>query len=302
MRYLTYRPMMDGLERVAKRFEDPLAEAIKVCSGLHSIEGLVMLDEMTWRENAGRIYFLETERLVQCLYRAKIRLCGGTLKAPVPAFAVAVPEKLKIDGLEIGPFVVSWSDEAERKGITRKMSKRAGIPIDYVGDPRFPDSWRLSVVSREGYGYSASCIPQTLLARALEVPISEFASVIGDMGEMAHVTLSGDESRRQAVQVRLACALMAYLEALPSATVDGMPGSVKRRDIEGRATMRISTMTVREPEGMRLERGGACTHYRSWYFRRYPLRDGKRRDGMVFVSDTVVNAWAGLEPKTVMAT
>jgi hypothetical protein len=89
------------------------------------------------------------------------------------------------------------------------------------------------------------------------------------------------------------------MKACPELIREGYPGGKNHKAFESRwdeFSPRVIGMPARMTADTHIS---PITHLRTWYFRSYPVRrNGTRKNGVVFVSSTVVNA--DVDPKTVV--
>ena len=111
------------------------------------------------------------------------------------------------------------------------------------------------------------------------------------------IPLKPEEMHVQYVTMRLAVRMLIYMRACPEHVRSGYPGNKNRKAFESRWT-EIGPHVVVSPHSlMHGTHGSPIAHLRTWYFRSYPVKkDGTRKDGVVFVNATMVNA--DVEPVT----
>lgn len=298
MRWLTYKPLGEELCRLCRGMVDSSGRLdddgyrSKVFSRMvpeavrrDHVMVWTLVDEFGLEREGNHVVFIESPALVDMFCKVRIRLEGSPLRLPFKYFTVAVPEGSMVGEYKARPLLVSRCRDKERESLFRKFG------VKYLGEPlnRVSDSLNecVSMVIRNEHGCLRHSIPDDRLMDVLEK--EDINSVVGRYPIAANC--DSDESRMQAMMTRMVCGMAAYLEARPEALAEGPPGAFVARDMGGRGYFRggIVKNTAKAPPGLGRDRGSMETHYRSWYYRRYPARqDGTRRPGLVFVTDTIV--------------
>ena len=105
------------------------------------------------------------------------------------------------------------------------------------------------------------------------------------------IPLTPEESHAQYVAFKLAMRMLVYMRACPEHIREGFPNGKNRKVFEGRWD-NFKPMVIGSPGRMTMgTHESPISHMRSWFFRSYPIkRDGTRKNGVVFVRATVVNA------------
>ena len=285
VKYKTYPTLIEQIERVAKNRRAGLQTlmALPPC-----IDQVSIIDELLWESKGGDTIFIDTPGLAGMLERARVKLEGGPLpKWPFEGtVAIAMPA-----GYDLPPALFSFlNHDTRRSFVEGRFSKEVGKPVDYATKD---SDEGISVLFKAGeMSYSRTAVPMRLMPALVEADTADDArNVIGQYPLLC--TKNTDEEIMASVRLlKLYVGLSAYLEAKPDALFSGPPGQFHRREFSSRGFLKTFTLsTVKGPPGLGSERGTVSSHYRCWYFRRYPLKaDGTRKDGMVFVSDTVVGA------------
>jgi len=249
-----------------------------------SVDVMTVLDELQFHGAGRNVLFLESGRLAEMLLKARIRLDGTPLKLPRESFSVALPSD---SGLP--PFMVCRLTNEIRRKVAARLEKIIETGVDRLDAPH---DHAVAICTRVDKGeYGRLSIPVEMMSAVAEADTVESASKI--LGTYpGGLVLSAEHMAVLLKQFRLLCALCAYVEARPEMLVDGLPSTVAPGDFPDRTTTSgpRTGMTIREPAGLGTAGGSKSTHFRTWYFRRYPRKkDGTRKDGMVFVEETVVN-------------
>jgi hypothetical protein len=86
--------------------------------------------------------------------------------------------------------------------------------------------------------------------------------------------------------IKSVISLSMYMQCEGVEVVDGYPEMVKAVDVPVR---KATPHTLGAQHFKRRDRSGPRSHYRSWHFRRYPIKkDGTRKPGLVAVRGAMV--------------
>ena len=297
MKYNIHVTLMSDLARMVKKIlgktvsiptciQYALERTMTMPGSAHMLEVVTLLDEIEYEQAGNHMLFVGSLDLQKMLMNAKFKMEGRKFRFPYDGFIINTPS-----AGDVAPFMVSHMTIPLRKKALKGLMEKAG-----QGDAAAeldPGSGEEGVTITMCYRkkYVRASIPFSKLSAAASADTTEeFHNVLGTYPGLCQGL--DDEDRTELIKaLHLLCGVSAYLEARPDSLKPGMPGEVAPRDIPDRATVKgvRSFETIHEPAGMR-KRDGSATHYRTWFFRVYPLRkDGSRTDGLVFVHDTIVN-------------
>ncbi len=205
--------------------------------------------------------FIEDGGLLEMLNRSKFDIEASVLGSPWPVFSVCPPTGLKIEGVEIRPFLFKLCSQKESRQHIVNVLEFVGVKAHadgaetlmaqiQIGEVGWCDDWssyidRLN--SQEG-----------------------FLEIKGSTGDTSRHT------RDLKLHSRLATALLVYVRAFPSMVREGFPKGVKERDRKFGAqgqTMRgkLKGISIR---GLYQDGGGRApclvrAHFRSLHDERY---------------------------------
>lgn len=280
---------------------------------IRTLETRILTDEVSWEKSGYPMYFPDTPELVQMLWRAKVdvRVEDLALDTFPRAFAFAWPE-CQIEGVQPRGCLIWWGNGSDMLTAALQFEKyyfnvlKSGKVDRSQTDPElgihmsFQKEDQAATVQNIKYSYYRASIPASLFGPGLasdagfEANFKKYSNsnMIGVMG------LSQEEQHIQYVTFKLAMRMLIYMRACPEHVSEGFPGGKNRKAFEGR-WMDFGPKVIGSP--FRLTGGthdSPAAHMRSWFFRSYPTKkDGKRKNGVVFVRATMVNA--DVEPLTV---
>ena len=256
----------------------------------------VLMDEEVYIKNKRRMYIPCSEKLVQTLWKAKMKVDVSDLTKFPRCFSVAWPKGVVIEGSELPACMVWFGRNKDKFEIAELMQKWIPIPFEY---PQGYDmeQYFLSItfLNREGIHIRCS-IPEDWIHLCLdsEACLEELYKGWEEIAD----SLNEEELKQQYVLVRSVVHLMVYATACPDSIVDGWPPGAGAKGVQKKGEpMILMAPKIDKTSGGHHESPEA--HWRDWHFRSYPRRrDGAKRDGLVFVRGCMV---AGdVDPKTVI--
>ena len=314
--YITFREQLVGtirremgLSKSYKRdrkFADSIVEMwLKEPGNSESMNTSLLIDEEDYVLGCGhRIYFPESSGLLRVLMRAKMDILPSDVGLFPNAFSIAFPDDYEFDGMRPVGTLVWFGTERERRAIHQQFASKYFHGEEIVWRSNRKDvslderMLCLSYSSKMGdkVFYFRCVIPEPKLSIGLESPESLHSS-IGVLDSAYTLSLSADELRHQHLMLKLVCRLLVYATARPESVVDGWPGNCGPRDISRGLFREFSPSRLTLPKQ---ERGCPGLHWRQWHFRRYPLINGYRRPGVVFVDACIVGSEKTPNPRTVI--
>jgi hypothetical protein len=266
-----------------------------------TMDNIVLKDEDAYCQDGCPIYFPESTALCRMVYGAKVDVRPEDLSPFASAFSIAFPSDLELDGVKNFPGVlIRWCQHKDKLEENKRWAAKLGL-TNYVVtgvDPKMhPDEWTLNMHYRRGNMMYHAMVSQSKMAACL-VGADEFVKTLGTLSAPGVVTLTPDEREAEYIMFRLVMKLMVYVTACPTAVVPGWPDKVCGRDVGAGYVKVFKPQKMGMPAGWH-EHDSPVPHWRTWHFRRYPVRpDGGRRAGVVFVSGCYVG-WT-VDPKTVL--
>jgi len=264
-----------------------------------------VVTEAAWLDGGSRMYFVVSKQVVQMLWDSKmdVKMEDLDLMSFPRAFSVAWPE-CEIDGVKLSGCIVGRgrSDEL-RNEMSDFYKERVGFPPGRVGVTT--DSMVLSTYywgEKEEDGLSWSGLPiiggslmEDIWSQCLSSD-KDFERAFKDRLSFGCVPLNEKEMHQQYVMMKMLVRLMVYMKACPESVVSGFPEGKDARDFGCQKWLNADGQSVGWPGGTH---ASPSAHWRMWHFRSYPRRtDGTKRDGVVFVTGTVVGL-EQLEPMRV---
>jgi hypothetical protein len=150
-------------------------------------------------------------------------------------------------------------------------------------------------LKKDGWPVSFRCVvPEERMEKCLQ-SAEDLVATVGLLDAAFTVGLTPEEVKQQYMLLRLACRLMVYATACPEAILSGWPDKYGYQDVGKGFHRKFAPARVTMPKQ---DRSGPELHWRQWHFRRYPLVNGRRKSGVVFVSGCLVGGEA--DPKTVI--
>jgi hypothetical protein len=273
---------------------------------MRTLEARVIAEELDWENSGYPMYFPDTPELVDMLWRSRVDVRIEDLELPTMprAFAFAWPNHL-VEGVQPVGCLVWWGDGNNWKETLMRFQKRYLQKGLYdISGVQPPDmrlgihvSFRKEDDAAKKYGleksYYRASVPHDLIQSGLasgdnfEATFEKYSNQ-----ELTGVLLpTKEEMRVQYVTVKLITRMMVYMKACPEHVREGFPGDRGRKAFETRWT-EIGPRVVGSPSHLTDgSHGSPASHLRTWYFRSYPIKkDGTRRNGVVFVRATMVNA------------
>lgn len=238
--------------------------------------------------------------LIDMVWRSKMDVGLSDLGGFPRCFSVAWPSGTVVDGVGLRGCLVWFGRHKERDEVMSMMERWMGKVEEVRVGHRVPsDDYELHVSYPDGEGlskwYVRASMPHEWLEDCLKSE-GDLKNRLGNYASPMSIELDEDEVHKQYVTLRCVVNLMVYASACPEAVVEGWPGGVS----PGGPAKGKSPLFLKSPL-QRVSRGGSHAspepHFRNPHFRRYPIRNGERRKGIVFVSGCMVNA--EMEPKTV---
>ena len=233
--------------------------------------------------------FIEDGGLLEMLNRSRFDIESSVLGSPWPVFSVSAPVGLRIEGIEIKPFLFKLCSQKESRQHIVNVLNSMGAKAEGSGDD--------SLMAQIQIGEVGWCDDWSSYVERLNSP-EGFTEIKGSSGDVATSRMTRDLK----LHSKLATALLVYVRAFPSMVREGFPKGVKECDRKFGAqgqTMRgrLKGISVR---GLHEEGGGraACLvrrHFRSLHDDRY-RRDA---DGSVRIIEVREHARGGdIEPYT----
>lgn len=276
-----------------------------------TIEGRILAEELDWQSAGCPMYFPESLELVDMLWRSKmnVRIEDLELDKMPRAFSIAWPNHL-VDGVQPMGCMIWWGDGQNWKEALIRMEREycRGMFGDIRGIA--PPDLRLGLhmsfckedaeAQRFGvkHSYYRASVPNDLFVSGL-ASCGDFEQTFKKYNSPSLVgvlPLTPEEVHIQYVTFKLAIRMLVYMRACPQHIREGYPGGKNHKAFEGRWDEFKPNVI-----GMPVKAGtheSPVTHLRTWHFRSYPIKhDGTRRNGVVFVNATVVNA--EVDPVTV---
>ena len=305
MKYEQYKYLTDQMTRLHRKIMrlDKSAPAYKemlktFISGdnpcmSQTLEPCVLLDEFILSKFSNKVIVPESKDVLDVLSRSKFKFDEGMrLVTPHRAFVFMMPKGYSVDGIALPSCLVSYDSPAGRSKAFEKMKEIYGvdprIKLDQ-GSAKSEDRSLFIGFNTVGDAYARCSIPSNMIGDVLKVEPENLYDVLPMYSALFASKVSEMEKRQQAILVRLVCAMSVFIQCRPeylekmSGMVRGIPGDMYSQYLPGNA----ETVFLRD---FKSGGGSKSIHYRSWYFRHYPLKtDGTRKEGWVFVTDTMVN-------------
>lgn len=273
---------------------------------LATLEARILTDEVAWMDAGFPMYFPDSPELLNMLWRAKVDVRIEDLNFPEfpRAFAFAWPE-CQIDGIQPKGCLIWWGDEKDRmKSVdrfegyylkTHMLTNAAGTPKPE--DKYFGIHLSSRLVAPPGAGvpcaYGRASIPENLFKQGLasDKDFEQCFKTYQNPALLGVIPLTSEEAHLQYVSFKLAMRMLVYMRACPEHIREGFPNGKNHKAFESRwddFKPRIIGSPARMTSGTH---ESPISHLRSWFFRSYPTKkDGTRKNGVVFVRATVVNA------------
>ena len=280
---------------------------------LQTLEARILMDEVAWTESGHTMYFPDSSELLDMLWRAKVdvRVEDLGLEKFPRAFAFAWPKCL-VDGVQPKGCLIWFGDAKDRLHAVDRFEGYYFKTHEWKkdGPSTLPDDQPLGIHmstrlanppgSVVPSAYARASIPENLFKQGLssDKDFERCFKTYTNPILVGVIPLTPEEAHILYVTFKLAMRMLVYMQACPDCVKVGFPGGKNRKAFEGRwdnFTPNVIGSPARLTSG---EHGSPISHMRSWFFRSYPVKkDGKRRNGVVFVRATVVNAEVG--PMTV---
>jgi len=281
---------------------------------INTIEGRIIAEELIWQDAGCPMFFSDTSELMDMLWRSKmdVRIEDLDLGNMPRAFSFAWP-KHKIDGVQPIGCLIWWGIGQDWKDASIRMDREYFVHSDLTLRGSTPPDMRLGLhmsfckedIEAQRFGlknsYYRASIPHDLFVSGLASG-KDFEDTFKKYNSSALIgamSLSPEETHIQYVTFKLAIRMLVYMKACPELIREGYPGGKNHKAFESRwdeFSPRVIGMPARMTADTHIS---PITHLRTWYFRSYPVRrNGTRKNGVVFVSSTVVNA--DVDPKTVV--
>lgn len=304
--YSVYVPYRAWLMRGAKSFvpkairtrktvEDLVAVQMR---GAHVSEILLedLATEKVWLDGGAVTYFVASSQVLKMLWDAKmdVRMEDMGLVSFPRAFAVAWPD-CEIDGVKLPGCLVG---QGMNKVLLKEMSdfyrERVGRNAFVVGN--VPDGFVLSAYywgekdsSIQSFTGGRPIVGGSLMEDIWTQALSsdkDFETAFKNRLSGGCEPLTSTEMHQQYVLMKMLVRLMVYIKACPEAVTSGFPEGKDSRDLGYPKWIEMDGSSVGWPGGTH---ASPTAHWRTWHFRSYPRKmDGTKRDGVVFVSGTVV--------------
>ena len=297
-----------GLSKKAAKKIDPVGEAMKLFfedprSGL-TLDAAVLADEEDFIRLGRRVYLPQNKELVEMLWRSNMDVTLSDIEHFPRCFSVAWPKGTVIDGVELSGCLVWFGKHKERDEIAELMEEWTGQKTkmirtgDYIGDD---DEYSFHLVFAEGNNferyYMRVSMPEAWLAECLK-SADDLENKLGDYDSPMVLSLTKEETHKQYVLVRSVINMMVYATACPDAVqMDWPEGVGSSPQTRGRKPLTLASPIPKEYQRKGGTHASPEPHFRNPHFRRYPMRNGSRKPGIVFVSGCLVNA--ELEPTTI---
>jgi hypothetical protein len=295
-------------KKMRKSGADPIATAIKwffeAPSAGMTLDAAILADEEDYIHQGRRVYIPQNKELVEMLWRSKINVELADLSEFPRSFSVAWPQDCVIDGVELPGCLVWFGRQKDREKLAKMMEKWTGVPAELIGMGGYqtdPEEHSFHLAFGEGSGmdrwYMRASMPEEWIADCLKSE-GDLKKKLGDYDSPLIKKLEPEDLHKQYVTIRSVINLMVYAVACPEAVASGWPEGVgSSPQTRGR---KPNTLTSPIPKYE--HQGGTHAspepHFRNPHFRQYPIRNGKRKKGIVFVSGCLVNA--EIDPKTVV--
>lgn len=304
-------PAFDKRERKRADFPKRIVREVLVKHPdlLATLETRILIDEVAWMDSGFPMYFPDSPELLNMLWRAKVDVRMEDLNFPgfPRAFAFAWPE-CQIDGIQPRGCLIWWGDEKDRllsidrfEGYyfkTHHLAKGGSSPLPE--DKYFGVHLSSRMAPPHGTdvpcAYGRASIPENLFQKGLasDQDFEQCFKVYQNQALIGVIPLTKEESHLQYVSFKLAMRMLVYMRACPEHIREGFPNGKNHKAFESRWD-NFKPNVIGSPA--RLTSGthdSPISHLRSWFFRSYPIKkDGKRKNGVVFVRATVVNAEVG---------
>jgi len=244
---------------------------------------LSLMEEWEWF-CAGKHMYFPVPGLLEKILDAKMEVDPDSLMFPEHPFILAVPSEVGMRSV-----LVSRHSLDGRRTLATTFSEDIGIPVDL--DIGIDGGWSLyltelfehkdtGAVEMLRFGCRKDHLTEVLNSNTAE----QVMSLVGSLSEHDPdcLDLSSMEIDAQRKMLTIVCRLLVYMTTFPDAVRDGFPS----REAEHLAGVRRKGRTLGERH---FPKNGPKAHFRRWHFRSYPLRkDGSRKPGIVFVSESMV--------------
>jgi hypothetical protein len=261
-----------------------------------TMEGVIVMEEWCVDRDGGHIYF-PAPGMLEELYTAKFDVGPENFILPHRAFTVAVPANERVGGMELPGFMVTAFTKKEKQKIGRDFGNALfGDPMEIQTDAAADEGLALFVTYRKPtnqmYVVRASS-PIVRVQRVLDgvreegrTEMEVIYDVLGWYKAPGALRLSEEEAALHFRMIKSVISLSMYMQCEGVEVLDLYPEMVGAADVPVR---KVTPHSVGAQHFQRRERSGPRSHYRSWHFRRYPLKkDGTRRPGLVAVRGAMV--------------
>ena len=292
-------------KKVRKMGANPKETAIKMffqdpASGL-TLDAAILADEEDYIHNKRRVYMPQTKGLVEMLWRSKMDVRLPDIEDFPRCFTVAWPSKTIIDGVELPGCLVWFGKHTDRKKLAKMMEKWTDVPIQMIeAGPHAEHEFHLVFGHGSGIDrwYKRASMPEQWVADCLK-SADDLKNKLGNYCSLFTQKLTPEEVHLQYVLLKSVLNLMVYATACPDAILPGWPeGVTSSPHTRGREPCTLASPIPKELPHQGGTHSSPKPHLRNAHFRRYPLRNGKRKKGIVLVNECLVNAT--LDPKTVV--
>lgn len=297
-----------GLSKKAAKKKDLVSEALKMFfespqSGL-TLDACIVADEEDYIHHGRQVYIPQNKELVEMLWRSKMDIGLADLEDFPRCFTVAWPRGTVIDGVELSGCLVWFGKQSARDNVAHMIEKWTGKSTKMVSTgshKQKPDEYSFHLAFGQGSGverwYARVSIPEEWISECL-VSADDLDEKLGTYDSPFVKRLSSEELHKQYVLIRSVVNLMVYSTACPDAVMTGWPDGVgSSPGTRGRKPNTLISPIPKEYENKGGTHASPEPHFRNPHFRRYPIRNGLRKKGIVFVSGCLVNA--ELEPMTI---
>lgn len=293
-------------KKLRKSGADPVSTAMKMFFGMPqagmTLDAAILADEEDYIHHGRRVYVPQGKALVEMLWRSRMDIGMADLTEFPRGFSVAWPKGCVIDGVELPGCLVWFGKQSDRELVAAMMGKWTGVPTELRPTGKHisgPEEYGFHLSFGQGSGvdrwYMRVSIPEEWIAECLK-SAEDLDKKLGRYALPYSVKLTPEEWHKQYVTVRSVINLMVYATACPDAVLPGWPEGVgSSPNTKGRDPSLLASPVVKGHQGG--SHSSPEPHFRNPHFRRYPMRNGSRKKGIVFVSGCVVNA--GVDPKTV---
>lgn len=311
MRFDKYEYLTDQFTRIYRKFKG-LSKGVNVYKDIiqsvisarnqylpGSLEPAVLLDEFMLAYGDHRVILPESTGILDMLMGSKFQMDHEiNLETPFSEFVLMIPKGYEVDGVPMKSCIVTYCSPTERQAMFAKMRKLNGIDPGIILDngEKINSSEKslfigFNSISTKG-AYVRCSIPKHLINVVMKAEPENLYDVLPRYPGDFTMEMSDIEKKQQILTTKLICALSVFAKCRPQYLCT-LPAELN-------STVSLSDTSAQylpggNPDFSVLKdvpgRGGSkSVHYRTWYFRSYPTKkDGLKKDGWVFVNDTMVN-------------